>query len=44
LFKEIVSLAEKSGLRERKTEDGRKVWGLKPPVKFGTVFELSLKK
>lgn len=44
LFKKIVSLAKKSGLRERKTEDGKKVWGLKPPVKFGTIFELKLEE
>jgi len=42
LFKKIVEAAHKAGLVERETEEGRRVWTTKRPLKFGEIIEVKV--
>lgn len=43
LFSRMVAAAHKAGLEERETEDGRKIWTAKRPLKLGEVIEVVVK-
>lgn len=42
LFDQILQAAHKSGLVEKETEEGRKVWTTKKPLKWGEIIDVKV--